>query len=446
VITPVNSDFVLPQFYPEPEISGMRKPKTRLTPLGVERLKAPKTGRLEILDAVLPGFGLRVGATDARSYFVMAMVGSGPVVRNEAGEIIAGRRLRRFTVGDAKVISLDEARDKARDILRRVDAGEDPAQPKVIMPTFRVFAADFLQRHKSGIRASTHTERIRMLGMMNRWDHLQLDAIRPQDVVAFLDDTVARGAPVYANRMLSVLKTMFNDAMRRGVLDANPVGMVKKPTKEHPRERSLTDTEVGWLWQAAGAMDWPWGDFMRILLLSGQRRAQVQMLEWPEVDMANRVWRNPAAKMKSARPYEIALSELMVEVLEHARDAARQRGMLDERGLVFHIDGKPLTGFAQAKCKLDVAMEEIAGEPVKQWTIHDLRRTLVYHLASMNVAPHICDKLLDHASGVISGVSAIYNRFQYIDERRDALNAWGNKVAEIIGRRPAILAVLAAKR
>jgi integrase len=400
----------------------------------VARLKAPRTGRLEVFDAALPGFGLRVSATDARSYFLLTMAGSGPVIRDEAGEIIAGRRLRRFTIGDARVLSLEEARDKARDLLRRVDSGEDPTQPQAVMPAFRAFAVDFLQRHKSGIRASTHVERVRMLGMMNRWDHLPLDAIRAQDVVAFLDDTVARGAPVYANRMLSVVKLLFNDAVRRGLLESNPVVMVREPTKEFSRERSLADAEIAWLWQASGALGWPWGDFFRVLLLSGQRRGQAQFMAWGDVDLERRVWICPAATMKTARAHEVSISDLLAEVLTHARDAARELGALDERGLVFHVEGKPLTGFAQAKGRLDAAMEEIAGESVRPWTVHDLRRTIVFNLASLNVPPHVCDKLLAHSGGAISGVSAVYNRFQYLDERRDALAAWGRKVAEIIGR------------
>jgi integrase len=422
----------------------MRKSKTRLTALGVARLKAPRTGRLEVFDAALPGFGLRISDKDGRSYFCMCMAGSGPVVRNADGEIIAGRRLRRFTIGDARVIPLEEAREKARDILRRIDSGEDPTQPKVVMPTFGGFAVDFLQRHKSGIRASTHVERVRMLGMMNRWDHLQLDAIRPQDVVAFLDDTVARGAPVYANRMLSVVKLLFNDAVRRGLLESNPVAMVRKPTKERSRERSLTDAEIAWLWQATGDQGWPWGDFFRVLLLSGQRRAQAQFAEWGEIDSQRRTWVTPGKKMKTGRPRVVALSDLAMEVLEHARDAARELGVSDERGLVFHIDGRALTGFAQAKCRLDAAMAEIAGESVKPWTVHDLRRTIVFNLASLNIPPHVCDKILAHSSGVISGVSAVYNQFEYLNERRAALAAWGRKIEALIGRRASNVTSLAA--
>jgi integrase len=434
VINPVNGGFVLPRLYPEQEIGDMRKPKTRLTALGVARFQAPSAGRREIFDAALPGFGLRVSATDARSYFVMAMAGSGPVVRNDDGEIIAGRRLRRFTVGDAKVLSLDVARDKARDLLRRIDAGEDPGQPRAVMSTFREFADGYMARCRAAIRPSTYAARVRMLGVMRRWDHLPLDAIRTQDVVALLDDAIARGAPVYANRLLSLTKVLFGDALRRGVLDANPAALVRKPTKERSRERSLTDAEIGWLWRATGAMGWPWGDFFRVLLLTGQRRGQAETMTWPDVDLERRLWVCPAATMKGGRAHEVAISDLLAEVLEHARDTARRLGVLDERGLVFHVEGRPLAGFSQARRRLDAGMAEVAGEAVKPWTIHDLRRTLVHNLAAMNIPPHICDKILAHSSGVISGVSAVYNKFEYQLERKNALAAWGRRVAEIIGR------------
>jgi integrase len=138
--------------------------------------------------------------------------------------------------------------------------------------------------------------------------------------------------------------------------------------------------------------------------------------------------------MKGGKSHEVWISDLMVEVLEHARDAARRLGVLDERGLVFHVEGRPLTSFSRDKRRLDVGMAEVAGEAVKPWTVHDLRRTLVHNLAALNIPPHIADKILAHSSGVISGVSAVYNQFQYLEERKSALAAWSNRVAKIVGR------------
>jgi hypothetical protein len=79
-------------------------------------------------------------------------------------------------------------------------------------------------------------------------------------------------------------------------------------------------------------------------------------------------------------------------------------------------------------------MAEIAGRAIPEWHTHDLRRTMTHGLARLGFPPHIADKVLAHSSGAISGVAAVYNRYAYLDERRDALVAWGRKVVEIVGR------------
>jgi integrase len=407
----------------------MRKPKTRLTALGVARLKAPRTGRLEVFDAALPGFGLRVSATDARSYFVMAMAGAGSPVRDADGNIVAGRRLRRFTLGDARVVPLDEARDKARALLRRIDAGEDPAQPQAAVPTFRDFAFAYLARRKGNLRSSSFIELGRTLReVSNRWGDRPIDRIRPQDALAFIDDKAGR-APIRANRVLSVLRTLFADALRRGVIDASPVALLKPPSRPRSRDRALNDAEVAIFWTATDRLGWPFRGFYRLLLLTAQRRAQVQLLEWSHIDLEHRVWATPAAVMKSGREHVVHLSDLALDVLAEAR------GMGNGSGFVFSSDGvRPLRDFARAKARLDARMRQEACAPIASWHVHDLRRTVTHGLAAMGFAPHIADKILSHASGAISGTAAVYNKFEYLSERRDALNAWGNKVETIIGR------------
>jgi integrase len=423
------------------------KTKTRLTALSVQRIKAPKGGRMELFDAVLPGFGIRITDKDARSYFCMCMAGSGPVVRNADGEIIGGRRLRRFTIGNARVIPLDEAREKARDILRGAAAGEDPTTARELSaPTFRGYATAYLERRKSSLRPSTYVEWVRLLTMMyRRWDNLPLDQIRSQDVVAFLDDTVTR-APVHANRLLSALKTMFADAVRRGVIGTSPVAMLKPPTKERPRERALTDAEIALFWQAAGNLGWPWGDAFRLLLLTGQRRGQVQLMEWGEIDLERRTWLIAGHKMKTGRPHDVSISDPALEILTQAQDAARRLGTLDAHAPVFHIDGKPLAAFGKAKARLDRLMQHTAREAIPGWTLHDLRRTLTHGLAQLSFPPHVADKILAHSAGTIHGVAAVYNQYQYLGERRDALVAWGNRVAEIIGRGQGNVVPMVGKR
>jgi integrase len=419
--------------------------KKRLTDMTVSNTKAPSRGgkRLEIWDTVLPGFGLRITPQphDARSYFVMTMVGRGEIVRDDSGNIIAGRRLKRITIGNARVIRLDDARERAREMLDRAEAGEDPTQPQVAVPTFRDFVAGYINRRKGSLRASTSIDLGRtMREISGRWGDRLIDEIRAQDVVAWIDDKAAV-SPIRANRQLSALRTLFADAERRGLIESNPVAKLKPPNKERSRERALTDDEIAIIWQATAKMGWPYGSFYRLLLLTGQRRGQAVQMTWEEVDLDRRTWTTPGHKMKAGKEHVVALSDLAIEVLSEAHE----RG--NGSRYVFSCDGiNPLGGFAKARARLDRMIAQVAGKPLPEWHVHDFRRTLVHGLAAMGIAPHIADKILAHSSGAISGTAAVYNKFAYLDERRDALAAWGRKIATLIGRQPSNVTPLVAKR
>jgi integrase len=402
--------------------------KLRLTALGVERLKSPKAGRLEIFDSLLPGLGLRVTDKGRRTFFVMTMVGTGEVVRDAEGGIIAGRRLKRITLQPTwPALTLDQAREQARDILHRVAKGEDPdAQPQAT-PTWRQYVEGYLQRRRGSLRASTRTDLTNKLAQMSRWNHLPLDAIRREDVLAFVEDTAVH-APIHANRQLAVIKTMFNDAVRRGVVDSNPAAPLKPPSREVARDRALSDAEISAFWTATERLDWAYRGALRMLLLTGQRRGMVQHMTWDEIDLERKVWTVPATKMKTGKAHEIALNDLAMEVLAEARITA------SAHGFVFTNDGRPLGDFSHAKSRVDAAMAEIAGKITPPWHLHDMRRTLVHGLAAMGIAPHVADKILAHTQGAIHGTASVYNKFAYINERRDALLAWGRKIGEVIGR------------
>jgi integrase len=415
--------------------------RLRLTALGVERLKPPASGRIEVWDTILPGLGLRVTDKGRKTFFVMTMVGTGDAVRDAEGSIIAGRRLKRITLEPTwPALSLDQARDQARDILHRIARGEDPTAEPQGVPTWRQYVEGYLQRRRGSLRPSTHIELTYKLAQMSCWDHLPMTAIRREDVLAFVEDTAAH-APVHANRQLAVIKTLLNDAVRRGVVEANPAAPLRPPSREVARDRALSDAEIGWFWTATERLDWAYRGALRMLLLTGQRRGMVQHMTWDELDLERRTWTVAAAKMKTGKTHEIALNDLAMQVLAEARPITASAN-----GLVWTNDGRPLGDFSHAKSRIDATMTEIAGKAVAPWHVHDLRRTMTHGLAAMGIAPHVADKILAHSSGAISGTAAVYNKFAYLDERHDALAAWGRKIEEIIGARPSNVTVLAAKR
>ena len=209
------------------------------------------------------------------------------------------------------------------------------------------------------------------------------------------------------------------------------------PTQEQTRDRVLSDDEIRWLWQSCDEIGWPFGPYSKLLLLTAQRRDEVTRLEWPELDFETWTWTIPAQRVKNGRLHEVQLSQEALDVL-------RSLPRVGERW-VFSTDGeKPIAGFSNAKLRLDRAMLKAAGKPLPHWTFHDLRRTAATGMARMNFPPHVVDKILNHASGTIRGVAAVYNRFAYVDERRAALDAWGRYVQGLTTKAPANVVTLRA--
>src|SRR4051794_13313414 len=131
-------------------------------------------------------------------------------------------------------------------------------------------------------------------------------------------------------------------------------------------------------------------------------------MTWAEVDLVRRLWTLPGTRTKNGKPHVVQLSDLAVAII----GAQTRFGALIFAG----IGAAPFANFSKEKRRLDGLSE------VLDWRLHDLRRTMISGMARLGVAPHIADKILNHASGTISGVAAVYQRHEFMDERRDALD------------------------
>jgi len=141
-------------------------------------------------------------------------------------------------------------------------------------------------------------------------------------------------------------------------------------------------------------------------------------LTWQELDLARRVWTIPKSRTKNAKGHVVHLSDQSVALLKRANR---------QGPLVFSLLGtRPFQEFSQAKRRLD----QLSG--VTSWRLHDLRRTCVSGMARLGVAPHVADKILNHQSGTISGVAAVYQRHEFLAERRQALDLWGTHVGQVL--------------
>jgi integrase len=408
-------------------------PTQKLTDLFVERVKPPADGRAEYFDAAFPGLALRVTMNGSKSWCAFYRFKG---------------RLRRFTIGAYPAIKPAQARREAQAALERVREGVDPADEKRARRDMRTpetdmfgaVAGDYLERYvRANNRQSTFNEAKRDLerDALRKWCNRPIASITRREVIDLVEGIAARGAGVQANRTLTRLAALFKWAVEKERLVVSPAEHVRPVTQEQARDRVLSDSELRWIWSACDEIGWPFGPLVKLLLLTAQRRDEVAGMTWVDVDIDRAVWTIPRHKTKNDREHEVQLSTAAIAVLQS----------LPRFGdLVFTTTLKtPVSGFSKSKRRLDAGMltarqAELGvrrGDVIPGWTLHDLRRTATTGMARLKIAPHVADRILNHTGGTIRGVAAVYNRFEYFEERRAALEAWGRYVERLIMPAPA---------
>lgn len=436
-------------------------PRRMLTEALCEKVKPPRTGRQEWFDVVCGGLALRVTRAGHRSWRLHYRFGRTP---------------RTYTIGTYPTVKLEEARRLGGTALDGLRAGIDPSAAKRAKreagpaheDAFAALAQDYLDQYaRPNTGTGTYNETARVLNrdVIPKWRARPIAEITRGDVNKLVDAIAARGAPVQANRTLAHIRKVFNWAVAKGRLAVSPAAGVPLPSKERARDRVLSDDELRWLWAACDEIDWPFGPLVKLLALTAQRRNEVAGMRRSEIDFESSVWTIPRERAKNNRVHMVHLSASAVAALE---SLPREDG----EDLVFTVTGETVvSGFSRAKRRLDAAMIRARrralglpeddeayrkalrlarGKPLPielpDWTIHDLRRTAATGMARLNVPPHVVDKILNHVSGTIRGVAAVYNRFEYLDERKGALEAWGRYFRELVTPAPANVADLGAHR
>ena len=240
---------------------------------------------------------------------------------------------------------------------------------------------------------------------------------RLADIVELLNDLQNdKGLRAQVNRVRSQILAALNWRVEHDYLDTNPASAIKKRKIEASRDRVLTDDELRAIWRAADGLPDPSRSLVKAWILTGQRRDEVRCMAWSEIDLTRSVWTLPAARNKDKREHEIPLAPAMAALL----DGLRRRGLP-----VFTTDGtKPYAGQKRLKVILD---RELG---VTSWTFHDFRRTASTGMAALHVPKDAIDRVLNHAKGALAGT---YNRHDYLDQMRKALEAWAERVAFIVG-------------
>jgi integrase len=374
--------------------------RRKLAPKIIEHLKAPGPKRLEVWDTVLQGFGVRVSTTGRKVWFVVTRVGD---------------RQKRVTIGTYPAVSLAEARDEARKLIRNAQLGmaeDPPTSPTLTLgEAIPLFINLYAKPKNRSWRACE-----RLLCAFRALADKPLGEIKRSDLVRVLDQMIASGTPYRANRALSALKKLMAWALDRGMIEVNPIAGLKAPATEQSRDRILTELELTDLLAAADREGYPFGCLIKVLLMTGQRRSEVSDMRWSEIDFESRSWTIPAGRTKNKQSHTVPLSDAVLDVL---RTLPRFLGS----DYVFTTTGTtPISGFGRAKGRL------FASVNAPDWRIHDLRRTAASGMARLGIPPHVVEKVLNHKTGIISGVAAVYNRYGYDLEKRDALEKWSEAV------------------
>lgn len=402
--------------------------KARLTELGISKLTPPASGRIEIFDSTLPGFGVRVTSSGARSFFVMTRV---------RGE------LKRVTLGKPPTLKLADARTLARDAMAMARRGEDPgaarraARRPAERPVERAIE-DYIARAQKGRARRSWREVERALTReLAPWRGRPIESITRADVMDLLDAIVDRGSPAMANLLLRHLKHFLGWCVERGLIDASPAMGIRAPAEMRSRDRVLTEAELAAAWTACDTLRWPFGPLFQLLILTGQRWNEVAAMRWCDLDLEQRVWTLPRERTKSDRAHVVPLSDPAVEIIT----ALPRLG-----DLVFPASragsANAVSGFSHAKARLDAEMlrilrndateQDAAKIELRPWRLHDLRRTAASGMAKLGVAPHVIGHALNHAPAASLGqLGAIYVRHHYERETRQALAAWADEVRRV---------------
>jgi integrase len=387
----------------------------QLTKKFIESLKPPLEEDVVIWDDELKGFGARFWPSGTVSYIVY--------YRNKHG------RQRKISIGRHGVITPSLARKIAVHILAEVTSGNDPLADRARVrsePTFKDLAEEYIKRRCSQKRSGAEDERIIRKDLLKPWGNLSAQEIKRRDVICLVDEIRDRGAAVMANRTLGVIKRIYNFGISRDIVEANPTAFVQPPSKEQRRDRVLSEKEIKKFWEKIDRMERA-GDHakaaLKLILILGQRSGEILSMEWSEVDLDSAMWEIPGTKTKNGLPHRVPLSPLALKIIE---DIDRSGAFLfPSRAGSSMREDVPMKSDALA---LAVRRNRDIFK-LDHFTPHDLRRTAASHIASMGISCLVISKILNH---VERGVTAIYDRHGYDQEKREALNAWSMKLRQIV--------------
>jgi integrase len=380
------------------------------------RLPAGKTDHVEFDDDIA-GFGLRVREGGARTWIYRYRIGS---------------KQRSITLGSATSVPLALARANAGALEAKVRLGNDPTLEKETARaeagnTVGALIDQYLDARASAWRPSSLRQVRRHLLVYAKPLHdLLINSMSQRNVAVLLDTIAKNSGDVTANRLRASLETFVGWVIRQGIRlpEGNVVSYTGK-RKETSRSRVLTDAELKAVWTACDDTDH--GAIVKLLLLSGQRAAEIGGLRWDEVK-DDRI-ELPGERTKNKRPHSIWLSDPARAILDQFRRVGR-----------VHVFGRDDTagfrGWGVSKQRLDERIAK-SGVTMAPWVVHDLRRSAASGMQRIGIRAEVIERTLNHVSGSFRGVAGVYQRDPMSADARDAFDRWGWHVMGLVEGRAA---------
>jgi integrase len=402
----------------------------RITKSSIDAAEPGAKDRL-LWDDRLPGFGCKVTPKGSKVFVYQYRMGG------------RGSPARRYTIGKFGPITADQARREAETLALKVAQGIDPQAVKLEKARISVdlaFSAYVDRFHRDYLTKAWPASERDALVLLRRYAvpvlrSKPLPEVTRKDITAVVAS--ARDKVATANLLFATLRRMMRWAVNQGDLERSPMEGMDAPAKAPSRDRVLSDDEMRLVWKASYELGYPFGHIFRLLILTGARREEVTSLDWSELSREDEIWVLPAGRSKNGVAARQPLSTLAMAELDIV--AARAGGWR-KTGFLFSTTGTTCSsGHSRAKARLDRAIAALAAEegvsPPAPWRLHDLRRTLATGLQRLGVRFEVTEAVLNHVSGSRGGVAGIYQRHDWADEKRAALEAWARHVEGLLSEK-----------
>ncbi|MBL8884954.1 MAG: tyrosine-type recombinase/integrase [Hyphomicrobium sp.] len=389
----------------------------------------------------VPGLWLSVCPSGKRTWYVRYQPGG----RDD-------RVFRQYTIGDAKTVGLATATKAAHDVVNKVKVHDrDPVSERVEKKrenqTFGDLFEDWYERHAKPKLARHETDRIYYNRHLKaEFDRKRLADLKRTEIARFRDKLAGKATPLVSNEALMLLNRVLNWALDEGMLEANPAARLRRAGKSKPRERVLPPGDITKLWNTLAAMESMTGDHMaraekgrmlslatrsiiRLLLLTGQRRSEVVESRKSELqlDGSEPVWMIPGERTKNGLLHRLPLCPMAADEFRKAVDASPAKSPF-----VFPSAENPLRTTVTPMAITRAMARVVAELKIARVSPHDLRRTVGTEMARLGVPLHVRSLVLNHSPQSRGVTEAVYNRYAYDKEKREALTMWEVELAALV--------------